>query len=367
MNNQIKKLQDFISQEVLDPGIKASLNSDATKALKATKTKLSHFKKVGDLYRYYVKVLKNGDGEEMDLYRALKENGLRTYEDIHGEIKSRFGNELYDVTSLRELKNNVPYSKIEICALANNFNQQTGMRTIQFDKTFEGFIAEIELGGESYPNEWIEVGKKLKYYPKIDKRYGLTKESKLASQYPNLPFYIFIKNFHANEVHYLYAGCFKVINSNLNIEKPFFILEVQSIRAQEVENSTEYDFSKILEDSRFLSLEELNQKISEWNFAPRVKYSYIKKQNRNPFIVEYVLRRAKGVCERCEKEGPFISRSTGMPFLEVHHITMLSENGEDSRANTIALCPNCHRQMHFGNIEEVEKNQLKLKIIKKME
>ncbi|WP_163591073.1 HNH endonuclease, partial [Klebsiella variicola] len=38
----------------------------------------------------------------------------------------------------------------------------------------------------------------------------------------------------------------------------------------------------------------------------------------------------------------------GTPFLEVHHIEWLSNGGEDSVENAIALCPNCHRQAHFG-------------------
>ena len=30
----------------------------------------------------------------------------------------------------------------------------------------------------------------------------------------------------------------------------------------------------------------------------------------------------------------------------------LSEGGEDSIENTVALCPNCHRKMHVVNLQE---------------
>ncbi|MEE7094460.1 HNH endonuclease, partial [Escherichia coli O10] len=40
----------------------------------------------------------------------------------------------------------------------------------------------------------------------------------------------------------------------------------------------------------------------------------------------------------------------GTPFLEVHHIEWLSKGGEDSVENAIALCPNCHRQAHYGDL-----------------
>ena len=36
------------------------------------------------------------------------------------------------------------------------------------------------------------------------------------------------------------------------------------------------------------------------------------------------------------------------PFLEVHHVKSLSDGGEDTLDNVIALCPNCHREKHYG-------------------
>ncbi|CAN0604767.1 unnamed protein product, partial [Ectocarpus sp. 12 AP-2014] len=42
-------------------------------------------------------------------------------------------------------------------------------------------------------------------------------------------------------------------------------------------------------------------------------------------------------------------RENGEPFLEVHHIIPLAESGHDAVENTMALCPNCHREAHFGN------------------
>ena len=69
---------------------------------------------------------------------------------------------------------------------------------------------------------------------------------------------------------------------------------------------------------------------------------------RNPVVKAWVLREANGVCQLCEQIGPFTD-SEGQPFLEVHHIKPLSENGEDSVSNAVALCPNCHRRCHYGS------------------
>lgn len=69
---------------------------------------------------------------------------------------------------------------------------------------------------------------------------------------------------------------------------------------------------------------------------------------RNPYVVAEVLDRANGFCEKCHKPAPFIKDSNDLPYLEVHHKIPLAENGDDTVENTIALCPNCHRQAHYG-------------------
>lgn len=66
---------------------------------------------------------------------------------------------------------------------------------------------------------------------------------------------------------------------------------------------------------------------------------------RNTYIAEYAKRRANGICQLCIQPAPF-SDKNGRPYLETHHIIWLSQGGEDSVLNTVALCPNCHRKMH---------------------
>lgn len=69
---------------------------------------------------------------------------------------------------------------------------------------------------------------------------------------------------------------------------------------------------------------------------------------RDPKVVAYVLKKANGICYDCNNKGPFISKTTSLPYLEVHHIKMLKDGGEDTVANAVALCPNCHRKRHYG-------------------
>lgn len=76
--------------------------------------------------------------------------------------------------------------------------------------------------------------------------------------------------------------------------------------------------------------------------------------SRNQDLVELVKRNANGLCALCDYRAPFVN-SQGEPYLEVHHITWLSQGGEDSLVNTVALCPNCHRKMHVLNLEQDQK------------
>jgi hypothetical protein len=68
---------------------------------------------------------------------------------------------------------------------------------------------------------------------------------------------------------------------------------------------------------------------------------------RDPGVRADVLDRANGKCELCNKDAPF-HKANGKPFLEVHHAIPLGEGGPDTVENAFALCPNCHREAHYG-------------------
>jgi 5-methylcytosine-specific restriction protein A len=68
---------------------------------------------------------------------------------------------------------------------------------------------------------------------------------------------------------------------------------------------------------------------------------------RSEVVREYALRVADGDCQGCENEAPFVDED-GEPFLEVHHLYRRSDGGADHPDNVIALCPNCHKRVHFG-------------------
>lgn len=67
---------------------------------------------------------------------------------------------------------------------------------------------------------------------------------------------------------------------------------------------------------------------------------------RSPKVREAVLQRACGRCEHCGEPG--FRRADGATYLETHHIVPLHEGGADNIGNVIALCPNDHREAHYG-------------------
>ncbi len=69
--------------------------------------------------------------------------------------------------------------------------------------------------------------------------------------------------------------------------------------------------------------------------------------NRSEVVKEFARRSADGVCQGCNEPAPFESKN-GSPFLEVHHLKLLGDEGADHPDNVIALCPNCHRRVHEG-------------------
>jgi 5-methylcytosine-specific restriction protein A len=68
---------------------------------------------------------------------------------------------------------------------------------------------------------------------------------------------------------------------------------------------------------------------------------------RSEAVRIYALRRANGKCEGCEQKAPF-NNNKGQPYLEPHHIARLADEGPDHPEWVAALCPNCHRRVHFG-------------------
>ena len=81
--------------------------------------------------------------------------------------------------------------------------------------------------------------------------------------------------------------------------------------------------------------------------SPKSASVQITQFQRDPGVKAWVLRAAAGRCECCSQMAPFQSPD-GTPYLEVHHVRKLADAGSDTISNAVALCPNCHREIHYG-------------------
>lgn len=83
------------------------------------------------------------------------------------------------------------------------------------------------------------------------------------------------------------------------------------------------------------------------NLTPKSSTTEITQFQRDASVKAWVLREASGKCDCCKSLAPF-NGTDDMPFLEVHHVRQLADGGSDTVSNAVALCPNCHRELHYG-------------------
>ncbi len=140
-------------------------------------------------------------------------------------------------------------------------------------------------------------------------------------------------------------------------------LPLLSIEKTIVKDQLYDEFEKSVSQSLKDDDESINERLANAPKFPEkvqtISYDY----RRNADVVAAVLKRANGKCELCKLEAPFLKALDNSPYLEVHHWILLSEGGEDTVDNAGALCPNCHKEAHFGQNQEYIKSNKAIKTI----
>jgi len=125
-------------------------------------------------------------------------------------------------------------------------------------------------------------------------------------------------------------------------------LAVFTIPSTETEESYDRKLAEDIKNASDLDPDALHRRLAAASKIPERVEIVSVGYRRNADVIVAVLNHANGVCERCRKPAPFLRKADGTPFLEVHHQTPLAEGGEDTTENALALCPNCHREVHHG-------------------
>ena len=205
-------------------------------------------------------------------------------------------------------------------------------------------FVKATFGGEGkYANEWIEEGYRLKYFLKSrNGKFDPKVQANVAIQ-SDKPIYLFEKIdtacklrgiFHFRELHKEIDGalwCELIRSDGFVHGRP----ATTSTYREELGTAT----TKSLHDSS----DERRKRIAAKDRKPRKIQTVTTTYERSPDVRAEVLLRSGGNCERCDCKAPFVSRKGNTPYLEVHHIRMLADGGEDTVENAVAICPNCHR------------------------
>jgi 5-methylcytosine-specific restriction enzyme A len=110
--------------------------------------------------------------------------------------------------------------------------------------------------------------------------------------------------------------------------------EVAELEAEELRREWSESGKKVLPPLGFTSAESYKSETTQRKRCAEVR--------------AWVLLKANGVCECCEANAPF-SKDDDVPYLEVHHVVHLANDGPDTTSNAVAVCPNCHRALHLAD------------------
>lgn len=78
----------------------------------------------------------------------------------------------------------------------------------------------------------------------------------------------------------------------------------------------------------------------------------------NPSLGKEAIKNNNYCCSVDKKHNTF-TKPNGTKYMEVHHLIPLNQQKNfkyklDTKANIVPLCPNCHKMLHLGRIEDIE-------------
>ncbi|QNP44319.1 HNH endonuclease [Sphingomonas daechungensis] len=266
---------------------------------------------------------------------------------------AKFGKFASERTRLDDFVVGQRYTSSQLVIFAELYdNRSGGILLIGNPPKPQAVFVKATFSGGKYPNKWISEPDRLKYY--LKSRNAVFSETYIENaaiiKNPDLPVFVF----HRLEERqpFTFAGQFRAerVVSEADGSKWFDLVQSSVISPTnrvdegELRRTFAQKVANAVQTSREARLNRLKSAPKRPPTVATTAIAYL----RNPDVVAEVLYRSQGVCEGCGMNAPFDRKSDGSPYLEVHHKMHLSEGGEDTVENAIAICPNCHRREHFG-------------------
>jgi 5-methylcytosine-specific restriction protein A len=346
----IDEAKQYVIDVVQSPALNSALPLEIKSKVRNSNIWLSKFNRVGDLLSY----LRRFKGAPDDpVYTSMKRHNLLTFEDILPNFERKFEAWASDRTRLTDFVIGEEYNPFEILIFCNTYDTRSGgMFVLSSGGTPTCVVIKATLNGGKYANEWMVPGQLLKYYLK-SKRDLFNEEfapNKAILSNHDLPIATFVRNVEG--IPFTYFGLFQYDSIVREADGPkYFSLRQMPGTGADVVIAAEHaqsTFQSSVQRSIHAARDDRLVRLAKAPKKPVAVTLVSKSYQRNPDVVAEVLFRAAGKCERCNGIAPFARRSDGSPYLEVHHKVQLAHGGDDTIENAIALCPNCHRELHFG-------------------
>lgn len=342
--------RSYVYSSVLEPALASSIDQSIKEKVKNSCKWISRFKRVGDLLAYLKRF---NVADEDPVYRAMKKLGLLTFEDIVDDFEKKFGQWAEDCSRISDFVIGEEYSVYDILILAKSYDTRSGgMFVLEALGRPTAVVIKATLSGGMYENAWVREFDELKYYLKsISGNFGLHfKTNKAILDNHELPVVTFVRK--SDDDPFVFHGLFKyqALISEDGGAKAFILKRFtpQSVEVFANAKHFENDLRESVSKSLSLTAKQRAERLASASKRPAIVKVVTSAFVRNPDVIAEVLIRADGYCERCKQPAPFMRRSNNTPYLEVHHNLPLANGGEDTVENAIALCPNCHREMHYG-------------------
>ncbi|WP_332632548.1 HNH endonuclease [Halalkalibacter flavus] len=225
-------------------------------------------------------------------------------------------------------------------------NRVKAIHPLKVNDRIKAVVILCTIGGENYPNEWLDDKMNLlKYYleGRTDKVTGLKKYNEnivtikaiIESGIGAYPIYVFTRNKKGIpfkfEGEFLYNG---ISTDENGIDKYFELRRDVSVTTSEIEKE-EYYFETTKEGRRVLRQHFARERDSRIIQAAKDRY-----MNKNGTLK----------CEACDFDFYKTYGERGQGYIEGHHnipVSELEEDGGETSIDDIALvCSNCHKMIH---------------------
>lgn len=354
--NKLQEAKDFILDNCLRAGMESTeLSKRNQDVAKSQISWVNNFKTIGDLYRY----LLVATSKSHDHVEEVQQLGRHTYESLLPEFAKKFAPWLDDHTHLSDFVVEEKYSARDLLSAIGKFDTRCGgIQLHKVDGDVKEIVIKATLNDGKYPNQWLSENKLLKYYLKSVKR-GEVETFKVEYEDNNAiinsgekPIYTFVRE--TSSGWFTYKGVFKYLGHVTDPDgKMWFQLAKADSPEAMFDTGAQASFEERVHQSRNDSASDRKKRLKKAAKNPKPKKRVISTvvYERNPDVVAEVLERANGYCEakKCRNpEAPFRRKKDDTPYLEVHHVVRLADGGDDTVDNAIALCPNCHRHVHYG-------------------